>query len=458
MARGTPRQMPFLPARADPNYLLRGSFCVGTKQPSSVHSDVCKQLLPLISTAMLSKHTFPPAATGTVAKHRLTQFAARGVEVSPQGLFCVCQPSRWEFRSRLGPFPVLGSLWDTREHAPGSDVHHCQRLPRMNRAGWAHPPQVPHSPGGRGRHWGYPLFWPNNKDKPDRLLDGNSLPGSTRARGKELHHWLMEKQLWGRTREITSFATRFDQRMFPPSSNNSRTWSHRSRLSQRAGDRFICRTKKSEALKMLLLTRWQANPRLETLENFNNILKNAPAILARDGPSSRSRLRQHTCLRSTLCRPGKLRTLLSQSWHSAPITLSYRITRRGKARCNAASHLLWPVTGKKPSIKTHSCQEQHRVSFQLWFIGGRGGAGRWEENQRLPSSLKQFVSSPPIPLHCNDTSVTSEQHQAKKFGRRSSRASNSCSSLRGLCLKVTHFIKMKFTIFSCSTARRREEL
>lgn len=90
MAQG----MPFLPARADPNYLLCGSFCVGTKQPSSVHSDVCKQLLPLISTAMLSKHTFPPAATGTVAKHRLTQFAARGVEVSPQGLFCVCQPRR----------------------------------------------------------------------------------------------------------------------------------------------------------------------------------------------------------------------------------------------------------------------------------------------------------------------------------------------------------------------------
>lgn len=151
MAQGTPRQMPFLPARADPNYLLCGSFCVGTKQPSRVHSDVCKQLLPLISTAMLSKHTFPPAATGTVAKHRLTQFAARGVEVSSQGLFCVCQLSRWEFRSWLGPFPALGSLRDTREHASGSDVRCCQRLPRMHRVGRAHPPQVPRSPGWQGK-------------------------------------------------------------------------------------------------------------------------------------------------------------------------------------------------------------------------------------------------------------------------------------------------------------------
>lgn len=33
-----------------------------------------------------------------------------------------------------------------------------------------------------------PSFGPNNKDKPDRLLDGDSLPGSTQARGKELHN------------------------------------------------------------------------------------------------------------------------------------------------------------------------------------------------------------------------------------------------------------------------------
>lgn len=64
------------------------------------------------------------------------------------------------------------------------------------------------------------------------------------------------------------------------------------------------------------------------------------------------------------------------------------------------------------------------------------------ENRCLPSRLKQFVSSPSILLHCNDTSVTSEQHQTKKFGRRSSSAdSKGCSSLQGLCLKVTRFVK-----------------
>lgn len=67
MAQGMPRRMPFLPASADPNNLLCVSFCVGTKQPSSVHSNVCKQLLPLISTVMLSKHAFPPAATSTAS-------------------------------------------------------------------------------------------------------------------------------------------------------------------------------------------------------------------------------------------------------------------------------------------------------------------------------------------------------------------------------------------------------
>lgn len=72
------------------------------------------------------------------------------------------------------------------------------------------------------------------------------------------------------------------------------------------------------------------------------------------------------------------------------------------------------------------------------------------ENRCLLSRLKQFVSSPSILLHCNDTSITSEQHQTKKFGRRSSSAdSKGCSSLQGLCLKVTRFVKMtrKFRVF-----------
>lgn len=59
----------------------------------------------------------------------------------------------------------------------------------MHRAGWAHPPQVPRSPGGAGEGTQViPSFGPNNKDKPDRLLDGDSLPGSTQAHGKELHN------------------------------------------------------------------------------------------------------------------------------------------------------------------------------------------------------------------------------------------------------------------------------
>lgn len=59
------RQILFLPARAHWNNLLCRSCCVGTKHQSSVHSNVCKQLLPLISSAMLSKHRFPPAVAGT---------------------------------------------------------------------------------------------------------------------------------------------------------------------------------------------------------------------------------------------------------------------------------------------------------------------------------------------------------------------------------------------------------
>lgn len=67
VAQGTLKQMPFLPTRADPNNLLCGSFCLGTQQPPSIHSNVCKQLLPLVSTVMLPEHTLPPAATSTTS-------------------------------------------------------------------------------------------------------------------------------------------------------------------------------------------------------------------------------------------------------------------------------------------------------------------------------------------------------------------------------------------------------
>ena len=40
----------------------------------------------------------------------------------------------------------------------------------------------------RGRHSGYHVFWPNNKDKPDALLEGDSLQGSTQACRKEPHN------------------------------------------------------------------------------------------------------------------------------------------------------------------------------------------------------------------------------------------------------------------------------
>lgn len=94
-AQGMLRQMPFLPARADPNNLLCGSFCVGTKQPSSVHSNVCKQLLPLISTATLSKHTFPPAATSTLSCGQTPLNPIRSPRDGSQALgSLLCLPTR----------------------------------------------------------------------------------------------------------------------------------------------------------------------------------------------------------------------------------------------------------------------------------------------------------------------------------------------------------------------------
>lgn len=64
----------------------------------------------------------------------------------------------------------------------------------------------------------------------------------------------------------------------------------------------------------------------------------------------------------------------------------------------------------------------------------------------MPSSLKQFVSSLLILLLCNDGSVTSEQHQAPQFGRRS------------LCWKVTHFIKTGSSPALHAPQQRYEEL
>lgn len=84
---------------------------------------------------------------------------------------------------------------------------------------------------------------------------------------------------------------------------------------------------------MLLLTRWQANPWLETLENLKKNLKIRLQFLQEmaqaAGPGS-----------------GNVRVCAAPSVDQessalcSPTTLSYRITRRGKACCTAASHLL----------------------------------------------------------------------------------------------------------------------
>lgn len=140
------KQMLFLPARDDPNNLLHGSFCVGTKQPLSVHNNVCKQPLPLISTAMLPKHTFPQLQLilRAVAKHCLIQFAAHGIEVRPQGLLCACQPGQWEFSSQLGPVPC--SLDPTHVNMQWGPLFTSSRGHlKAAEPGWPHPPQVPWS-------------------------------------------------------------------------------------------------------------------------------------------------------------------------------------------------------------------------------------------------------------------------------------------------------------------------
>lgn len=142
-----PRQMPFLPARAVPNNLLCGSFCVGTKQPWSVHSNICKQLLPLISTAMLSKHTFPLTAT-----------SALSCDQTPLSLIC----SPWDGSQAPGSLLCLSAQtmgiqlpawtipcsWEATGHMRACiKVQHSplpEVTPKEQRAGWDHPPQVTH--------------------------------------------------------------------------------------------------------------------------------------------------------------------------------------------------------------------------------------------------------------------------------------------------------------------------
>lgn len=117
----------------------------------------------------------------------------------------------------------------------------------------------------------------------------------------------------------------FSTRYFFHYLNSSRTGSHQSKLSLRAGDRSICRTMK--LLEVLLLIRQQANPRLQTLKIFKGTEKNptllqflqemAPAA----GPCSGN---TGIC---TLCTPGELfprspTSLYSQSWHSLPAILN----------------------------------------------------------------------------------------------------------------------------------------
>lgn len=154
VAQGTLKQMPFLPARADPNNLLCGSFCLGTQQPPSVHSNVCEQLLPLVSTAMLPEHTLPPAATSTTSCGQTRLHPA----CSPWGASqasgsLLCLPAQTVGIQLLAcaishsPEPMghmRGHLGIQRSPVP-------EVTPKERRTGWAHPPQVPRSQRGQGK-------------------------------------------------------------------------------------------------------------------------------------------------------------------------------------------------------------------------------------------------------------------------------------------------------------------